>query len=379
MRGPRFRQPLRSPWLILGLGLALIILSLVVTFWIEPTDVAEYARYARAGLLPPLLTHWPIEYPTLSEAVFLLPRLLPLAYRLSFGLFAGLAFLVLLLRVHHPPRWGYRMVIYFALGGLAVLTGRYDIFAVLAATLGIESAAQYRYGWAWFWLGVGFLLKLYPAVFVPVLFIWQYRRQGRWPWTALTTTMLSLLLVLIIEYRWAGPGALSPYQFLGHRPLEIGSLPGIIAWVLDLAHTRIIFGYGALNIVTPISATVGLVFDLIMAISIGIELVLVYLDVLDLRAGSLVVLVTLLLTSKVFSVQFIMWLIPLWSYYPINRYWIAAALLSTAGYPLAYFYAVRHPGWWGLVVAFYGLRSAAILAGTWVAIKHRSDRFTSPG
>jgi len=374
----RWRQTFSSPWVVLSLGIAVIALSLIVTFWIEPTDVIEYARYARAGLLPPLLTHWPIEYPTLSEAVFLLPRLLPFAYQLSFGLLAGLAFLVLLSQGKHPPEWAYRVVIYVALGGLAVLTGRYDIFAVLAATLGIESAARERYAWAWFWLGIGFLLKLYPAVFMPVLFVWQYRRQGRLPWRELATTVLSLLLVLIVEVRWAGPSALSPYQFLGHRPLEIGSLPGAIAAALDFTHTRILFAFGALNIVTPMSSIVGLVFDLIMVLAIGTELFLVYMDVLDLRAGSLLVLVTLLLTSKVFSVQFILWLIPLWSYYPLNRYWIAASLLSTAGYPVAYFYAVRHSGWWALVIVLYGLRSAAIFAGTWVAIKHRRSGLRLP-
>jgi ABC-type thiamin/hydroxymethylpyrimidine transport system permease subunit len=67
-----------------------------------------------------------------------------------------------------------------------------------------------------------------------------------------------------------------------------------------------------------------------------------------------------------------MWIIPLWSYYPINRYWIAAAGLSTAAYPFAYLYAGHHHGWWSLVVLLFGLRSLALILGTLATIKSRA-------
>ena len=376
MKDRALKLDLRSPWTLVILGVALVGLSLVLTYWIEPSDVAEYARYARAGLLPPLLTHWPVEYPTLSEAVFLLPRLLPWSYRLAFGLWSGLALMVMLITVREPIQWSMRLIVYVALGGLALLTGRYDIFAVLAATLGIEAAIRDHFAWAWVWLAVGFLLKIYPAVFMPVVFLWQYRREGKLPWFSALTALLGIALVLELEYRWAGPGALSPYKFLDQRPLEIGSFPGAFAALLAPLKTRLVFAYGAMNIVSPLSHPVGLVFDGLMMLGLGLGLVLIYLDILDLRAGCLWVLVVLLLTSKVFSVQFILWLIPLWSYYPLNRYWLLAAVFSSLGYPAVYLYAVHHPAWWSWVIVFFGLRSVAILVGAWTVMRDRLNRRT---
>jgi hypothetical protein len=204
---------------------------------------------------------------------------------------------------------------------------------------------------------------------MPVVLIWQVRHQRAIPWKTLLTTGLGLLLVLLIEYRWAGPGALSPYQFLGHRPLEIGSFPGVVAAALDPKHATIRFAFGAMNILTPVNGPVGLAFDVLMAMSIATTLALFYWNQLDFHQASLLVIVILLLTSKVFSVQFIMWMIPLWCYFPLNRYWILASAFSSAGYPVAYLYAAHHPGWWWLVVVLFTLRSLAILAGTWTTLR----------
>ncbi len=361
----------RTPWTAWLLGAAVALGSLAFILWVEPTDVAEYAYYAHEALLTPLLTHWPVEYPTLSQGVFLLPRILPLPYYWAFGLLSGGAFLTLMAVRAHDSTWNFRLLIYFGLGALGVLAGRYDIFAVLTAVLGIEAARHGRFRWAWFWFAVGFLLKLYPACFFPVLFFWQYRREGRWPWQALLITLLSITLVIEIEYRWAGPGALAPYQFLRYRPLEIGSFPGNIAALLAPYHTRIAFAFGAMNIFTPINHVVGAVFAVLMALSFLTIVAAVYMDYLDYTQAALLSLVALLLTSKVFSVQFVMWLIPLWCYFPLNAYWVAAALLSTLAYPFAYLFATHHSGWWWILVVLYGLRSVAILWGTKAALTHR--------
>ena len=361
----------RTPWTAWLLGAVLVLGSLALTLWIEPTDVAEYARYAHEALLSPLLTHWPVEYPTFSQGVFLLPRLLPLPYYWAFGLLAGCAFLTLMAIRAADSAWNFRLLIYFGLGALGVLVGRYDIYAVLAAVLGIEAARRHRFRWAWFWLAAGFLLKLYPACFFPVLFFWQYRREGRWPWQELLITLLAIFLIIEVEYRWAGPGALAPYQFLRYRPMEIGSFPGDIAAFLSPYHTRIAFAFGAMNIFTPLNHVLGVVFTVLMALSFLAIMAAVYADYLDYTKATLLSLVALLLTSKIFSVQFVMWLIPLWCYFPLNAYWVAAAGLSTVAYPFAYLFAIHHPSSWWILIVLYGLRSVAVLLGTKSALTRR--------
>lgn len=355
-----------------AVAVGLIGASLVIVLAIRPSDVGEYARYAHGALLPPLFTHWPIEYPALSEAVFLIPHFLPLPYGWAFGLLAGAGFLALLGIGGLGASWRVRCLVYFGLGSLGVLTGRYDIFAVLAATAGIEAARRERMGWAWFWMALGFLLKLYPAVFFPVLFVWEYRRRGRWPWLALCLTALAVGLVLVVEYRWAGPGALSPYKFFGHRPFELGSLPGELSALLDPWRTRIAFGFGSMNIITPLSGVMGHFFEVLLALGFLAMLWGLYTGALDFTEAALLALTILLLTSKVFSVQFMMWIFPLWGYFRLNRAWILAAGLSSVAYPAAYLYATYHPFWWGLLIALFFLRSIFMIWGTTTAL---SDRF----
>lgn len=362
-------------WMV---AVGLVLASLTIVLAIRPSDVGEYARYAQGALLPPLFTHWPVEYPALSEAVFLIPRLLPLPYNWAFGIVAGGGFLSLIGIRRYDPPWQVRSLLYFGLGALGVLVGRYDIFAVLAATIGIEAARRDRMGWAWFWMAIGFLLKLYPAVFFPVLFVWEYRRRGRWPWQALCLTALSVALVLVVEYRWAGPGALSPYKFFGHRPFELGSLPGDVAALLDPWHTRIAFGFGSMNILSPLSGVVGALFDALMALGFLAVLWGVYTGALTVTEASLLALSVLLLTSKVFSVQFMMWLFPLWSYFRLNRPWLLAAGFSSLAYPAAYIYATYHPFWWGLLIALFFVRSIFLVWGTARALADRLPANASP-
>ena len=42
------------------------------------------------------------------------------------------------------------------------------------------------------------------------------------------------------------------------------------------------------------------------------------------------------LGDKAFSPQYLIWLAPLWAYWPLRRGWLAAAALSTLVYPLLF-------------------------------------------
>ena len=53
-------------------------------------------------------------------------------------------------------------------------------------------------------------------------------------------------------------------------------------------------------------------------------------------AVSLAVLSVVVLTEKSFAPQYLVWLAPLWAYWPLRRGWLAAALLTTLVFPVLY-------------------------------------------
>ena len=81
-------------------------------------------------------------------------------------------------------------------------------------------------------------------------------------------------------------------------------------------------------------------------------------------AVSLGVLSVAVLAEKSFAPQYIVWLAPLWAYWPMRRGWLAAALLTTLVYPVLY--AEAHafgPGFfWATTVA--AVRNAVLAVAT---------------
>ena len=85
---------------------------------------------------------------------------------------------------------------------------------------------------------------------------------------------------------------------------------------------------------------------------------------LSVVAVSLAVLSVAVLAEKSFAPQYLVWLAPLWAYWPIRRGWLAAALLTTLVYPVLYGEAHAFgPGFfWATTVAM--VRNAVLLVAT---------------
>jgi len=57
---------------------------------------------------------------------------------------------------------------------------------------------------------------------------------------------------------------------------------------------------------------------------------------LSVEAVSLAVLSVAVLADKAFAPQYLIWLIPLWAYWPLRRGWVATAAVTTLIYPVLY-------------------------------------------
>ena len=225
--------------------------------------------------------------------------------------------------VPHRP-WDAMMVAASPCVALAALIN-WDLFAVALTTIGIWCWSRSRPGWAGVFWGLGMAAKLYPVLLLgPLLLLCL--RSGRLRAYGLTLVgfvagwaVVNLPVLLLAPQAW-----LSFWTFNSERGQDLGS----IWYVIKLAGYRI----EALNLVAV---------GLFAVACLGIA-ALILLAPRRPRVGSVffLVLVAFLLTNKVYSPQYVLWLLPFVVLArPVWRDW----LIFTAG-ELVYFAAI----WWHL-------------------------------
>src|SRR5215472_3870895 len=211
------------------------ILMLGGAIWIFPptTDAAHYQCYAlifwlgsRAiELLPPTQCTFlpastsiqppfhmlPLEYPPLTLLLFSLALFAPISfYQLAFSLCMALtAVAVYTLLLWYGPRGAALTFLFYALlGEWATIEGGFDIVPATLTLLCIITAERKHWTSAYVALAIGTLLKIYPLLLFPALFIAEQRDIQRFhtPSQSLTlkTTPIELWQTLrgIPDWRW---------------------------------------------------------------------------------------------------------------------------------------------------------------------------------
>lgn len=344
---------------------AFMIATSALNLWIHPSDVREYQHYAVAALTSPVLHVWPREYPMLSLTVFLLPLLLPLAYRWAFAVLTAAVLAILIWAAREDRAWERRLILYLAIGTIGLFAGRYDIVPALASYLAIQAGLAGRFRGAWAWSILGFLLKLFPAVLWPALLIAEWRQTGRWRWDRLLAAIASGALSIVVEAVFSRHAAFSSYRYFLHRPLEIGSLAAGLSALAAIGHFHLLTSFGSINVVSAQGPLVGSALTVVGLISAGIVLILSVRGRLNFFQTSLALLTIAVLSSKVFSAQYLIWLIPLWARAPLRWQWIAVAVLTTIGYPVTFVLAHNAGSVWFEVAMWVDLaRDLMLLWGT---------------
>lgn len=322
-----------------GLWSGLVLAGLfLANLAIPTTDVLEYAHYARAALAHPGQA-WPREYPAPALGVFLMPLLLPWGYRPAFMTLSGLACLALLSLStgdrEETIGWRRRTALYLVLATGFIVLQRYDIFAALCAFLALLHARDGHWRGAWGWSLLGVWLKIFPAIFWPLWLVAEWRQSGRWRWDrALVGAALAMAPVMLL---WIGKGSVTWVSFFVHRPPNVGSLPGDLAAVLT-GDYRYRVAFGALDVTTRL-ANIFVVVGELGAIGVGLAvLIAVGRGRLDVEAGALLLLLTLILSAKVFSPQYFVWLAPFLALYGTDWRFVTAAVLTTCAFPLSYLF-----------------------------------------
>jgi hypothetical protein len=364
------------------------------------SDVLEYEQYARAFWLgnPPFRA-LPLEYPPLALAPFALTLFPPVvgpfvAFGLWMGGFAILIYLVLAWGVSHRAATAFG--VYLVVGAIAVALSRYDLVPVACTVTAWYAAERRRFTLAYALLAIGVLLKLYPLFLLPIFAIahWRSLRSlerldlkasstAMSAWRTVSRIALSLaaplagMLFAFAIVAWREPeGALSALTFAQTRLIEVESLPATLLWLGTAfgAPAYKVFTY-AYNYAGPLDASLRVG----SAVAMALGLIWVYWRMargaLNLPQAILAAICATLVTSKVLSAQYLLWVLPfVAAIYEVELLWMAICLLTTLIYPVLI--ATLAPSWQTtydpLFLSVLALRNALLLIATIRVIAYRA-------
>ena len=305
-------------------------------------DIMEYSEPL------PIVSHclpyrdFSVEYPPLALVFITIPRLIASyfyqyvqVYAVEVFLFDLVAMFLLISlsrKLGHDSPWGilgFYTVAILAVGPLLVT--RFDFIPAILTLISIFFFIERRNKTAWAFLAAATLTKIYPIVIVPLFFLIQlYRKQKKDLLGGLASFVITCAIITI-PFVILSPGGLwESFSYHGQRPLQIESTYASILQLLSifkLFTINISTSYGSANLT-------GLVPDVLAKVSFGITalgLLLVYWsasrrlkqsqmderncslvsgEVAFIIKYSLIATLVFILTCKVFSPQYIIWLLP---------------------------------------------------------------------
>ena len=335
----------RSYALFIGVYAVLgIILYAAVRLGDIPSSVCDgYFPYADAmahGVFPCTGEVWAYgewrswEYPPSAYLFIFLPRLFAstaVGYQAAFIVMKGIFFTLGLWCSERLARVrGYNefhaMALYSVMMFLMFefLADRYDIIPAVLTLLTLVLVSERRSMWAFAVLAFAVTVKLYPAVFFPVLAIYLLARGRKTEAAAGTAVFIAVGLAVLALFYLCGADPLSFMNYHTDRPLEMESPAASVAEVASLLGLTDItygFGFGSDNIYGPLPEF----FAKILLPFMAVILILLYAHYAFWSVGkravgsrlepdsALVVIIavmTFILISTVFSGQYTVWLIP---------------------------------------------------------------------
>jgi hypothetical protein len=409
-------------YLPLALVLIVLLIAALVENYIGNWDVREYQCYANAfwygekavqtlpaspcqSMLQIAQFHsFPLEYPPMAMLVFSLPLLGPAgAYPGLFALWMGVmaALIYWLLLRYGPPNAARFFAISLLIGGLATGLARFDLVPAALILLCVIMAERRHWARAHIALALGVLMKGYPIVLFPILFLAEQRKEAgflvpdlslplkmlpgvllqlvrnirHWRWK--NTLLFSGLLVGISACFWglSPTGAFSWLSHLYLRPFEVESIGSVLLWLASFLGIPAgwMNSFGSLNTISPIAGILSQFFVFLFGAGYVFIIVQQLRGKMGFFQASLAALLLLIATNKVFSPQYLLWLMPFMAMRaPGNRRlwraWLVIAGLTTLIYPV-YFAIITYtqlgaqtPGFMPLILIRDGLFVALTLA-----------------
>lgn len=351
----------------------LFVAFLLVLHKYQQTDLNIYYTYSLniiQGKFP--YTDFEVEYPPLALLPMLLPQL-PSLFRqeslqqyiiLFFIQNAIFSYLIGITLYGHistlqPQRQTLKMLVVYAgliAVNLTIIFCRYDIFAALLTLLAFWSIVENRSLQSGIWLGLGIAAKLYPVVLLPVFCLFYFIKHQYQ--NALKVLLGCLVTASIVLLPFALAASDKFFYFLTYhklRGLHIETLPGGLLLLLDrlgLINIQFALNYGAYHLASPIANPILKILPELTLILFALIILLCfnhfryeYRATREISSRSLVTYIVLtllvfIISAKVFSAQYLVWLLPFLVFLPLKRTYlvliISIAIANMLVYPFLY-------------------------------------------
>jgi uncharacterized membrane protein len=237
-----------------------------------------------------------------------------------------------------------RRVLLYAIGPAMILYAfhNWDLLAVGMATLAMYAYWRGADAWAGLLLGLGAATKLYPAFLLPAFALSSWRRDNRPPWRMVATFLLGAaalnLPVMLANFQ----GWKYPWDFQSARTANFETSWYMVARHLGPEHA------GWFTDSSFVNTFSGGLFVAISAVLIAVEARRERVRPFALGFG---ILIAFLLTAKVFSPQYALWLLPFfavlrlpWWSYAAFALTDAAVWFGVSAFFLAYQVGAGDPG-----------------------------------
>jgi hypothetical protein len=238
--------------------------------------------------------------------------------------------------------------------GTPLFPWRFDLFPALLSALTLVLTMEGRPTTAGVCLGAGIATKLYPIVLAPVIVAWHLAHGDERGALRFAGAACAATLAIFSPFWLAAPADfLSFLRYHQLRGLQIESLP---AGLLMLGHTfglgqiGIVENFGALHLTSPASTKV--LPCLFPTFVVGLSVVAVLAFARFRREGNVTAqpcddtligyavasVLIFMLSNKVLSPQFLIWLLPFVPLLPVSEYGLAlaATLLTIVIFPFNY-------------------------------------------
>jgi uncharacterized membrane protein len=372
-------------------ALVLLVAGWALTLWVAPwsdervNDLFVYRAFA-APVLDGGLPYRDVafEYPPLAAPAIALPGLVSTAaegFRWAFAVWTllGAAAVVLLCGAlaRHTGGDARRAMLAAATMPLlcgAVLRTHFDLFPVALVLAALLLLVRNRPRAAFAVLGVAVMTKAFPIVIAPIAIAWllaRGRRRDAWQGALVCAAVMAAIAGAAVAV--SPDGALDAVRFQLDRPVQVESSPALVVLGLDAvgaAHAESVKSFRSDGLLHPASDAVTSLFLTVLVALVTLLCVRVASGGRDAGArelvlASLAACAGFALFGKVFSPQFVTWVLPLgalafaWRMHALALAVALVAVLTQIEFPAHYFDVVaREP----LAVGVVALRNIALAA-----------------
>ena len=289
----------------------------------------DFASKVLEGSLP--YRDFALEYPPFALLFFIIPRLITsnywtyaVFYRVEVFIFVLMGLFVIYRIAKRSGKATWKMLLFYILAITAmgpIVAEQYDIFPAILTLLALYTFWLGKHKTSWVLIALGALTKIYPIFLAPILLIYYFRnRQYRLILSgisSLTSVILAVLLpflVISFDSLW------NLINYHSQRGIQLESVYSsflLIADKLGLTSISLVLNFGSWNIESQLADALAKISPFVTVLLLVAAYGFTYKQIKPgksqfTRIGTYALLVTavVLISGKVLSPQYLIWLIP---------------------------------------------------------------------